>query len=190
MVSSCEKEPTFEKPDFKLEEPDEIAAEDYSIYSLIIERYSSEKIVIAQRSGPGAHLNEDFPFYDNLKNNHTDIDDGLAQTYAEINASPVHFANEFSSDSKDVILLSTEELNYFFGRESHPDAGWEEFYDLYGSSGGYLGFSRIAYSVDNTQAILEMSSYAGSLGGEGSIVYLKKVDGEWAIAEIVTTWIS
>jgi hypothetical protein len=101
----------------------------------------------------------------------------------------VYFDEKFNSTSKEIVLISSEELSYFFdGQDINND--WKEFYNDYKNSNGLIRFSRIAFNEDKTQAIFEIGHSYASLGGDGSIIYLKKQNDIWTITEIIPTWIS
>jgi len=182
---SCEKEDIETKPEFSLDQPDQISDEIYEIYSFVInEIYSFEKIVIVQASKTDLSLKHSYN-WDYLIENYQTLDTSLVQIYSDLNETSVNFGEQFRSDTKDIILISSDELSYIF-----DNGGWEEFYNDYENSYGYIRFSRIAINEDNTQAIFEIDHYYGNVGGNGSIVFLEKLDDNWSIKEVIPTWIS
>ncbi|GAF02733.1 hypothetical protein [Saccharicrinis fermentans] len=190
LTQSCEKTDKEIKPEFSLEQADLISDENYNIYSLVIEEmYSSEKIVIAQATKTSIDLNYDNYFYDYLVENHQDFDTILVKTHGDLNENSVNFGEQFHDETKEIILITSEELSYVFDSQD-LNRDWEEFYNDYENSNGIIRFSRIAYNDDKTQAIFEIGHSYASLGGGGSIIYLKKQDGIWTITEVIPTWIS
>lgn len=177
------------RPVFSLQQPDEFPEDTYDIYSLVIEEeYSSDKIVIRQETMGSSEVGfESQSEY--LTETYPDFDSTLFETHRELNTNSQYFGQQFYSDSKEIILISTEELSYIFNSQD-VEANWEEFYTEYPNSNGSILFSRIAYNDDQTQAIFEISHSYASMGGSGSLVYLKKQDGNWIIADILITWIS
>jgi len=187
---SCEKDKKENRPIFCLEQPNKISDENYDIYSLVInEKYSSEKIVIVQKTKTSIDLNYENQFYDYLIENYPDFDVSLVQVHEELNENASHLGNRFKSDTKQITVISSVELYYIF--DSHDlNNDWNEFYKAYENSNGIIRFTRIAFSEDKTQAIFEIGHSYASLGGGGMIVYLKKLDGNWNIIDYIPTWVS
>lgn len=190
LVPGCEKENKEEKPEFTLKEPDQIPEEEYNIYALVIdERYSSEKIVIAQHTTTRFDLTYQAPFYDLLLDSFPDFDTSLVQIHKELNEEAINFGNAFKSETKQITVISSEELSYIF--DSHDvEKDWDEFFNDYEGSNGVIRFTRIAFNEDKTQSIFEMGRQYAGLGGFGSIVYLTKQEDGWIIEKIIITWIS
>lgn len=174
---SCEKDEKESKP------VDQISNEAYNIYSLVInEHFSSEKIVIAQSSYTMNDLNENHL-------DHLDFNTRLVQIHEDLNENSVDFEEKFYSDTKEIILITSDELSTIFDHQD-LNAGWEKFHNEYENSGGLVHFSRVAINEDNTQAVFEIANTSASLGGGGEIVCLKKQDGHWTIISVIPTWIS
>lgn len=189
-IVSCEMDEKETKPDFSLKQSDQISDEIYDIYSLVInEKYSSEKIVIGQATKTSIDLNYENYFYDYLIENYQDFDTSLVQIHEDLNENSVNFGEQFHSDTKEIVLISSDELSYIFDSQD-LNADWKEFYNDYENSNGIIRFSRIALNEDKTQAIFEIGHSYASLGGEGSIIYLKKQNDIWTIIDIIPTWIS
>lgn len=189
-IFSCEKDENETKPDFSLKQSDQIPDEIYDIYSLVInEKYSSKKIVIVQATKTSIDLNYENNFYDYLIKNYQDFDTSLVQIHEDLNENSVNFGEKFHSDTKEIILISSDELSYIFDSQD-LNADWKEFYNDYENSNGIIRFSRIAFNENKTQAIFEIGHSYASLGGEGSIIYLKKKNNIWTIIKIIPTWIS
>ncbi len=187
-IQSCKKDNEVTNPEFTLEQPDQISAENYDIYSLFIdETYSSEKIVIEQDTKTNIDLNYDNYFFEYLKENYQDFDTTLVKIHEDLNENLVNFGEQFHSDAKDIILISSDELSYIFDSQD-LNTDWEEFYNDYENSNGIIRFSRIAFNEDNTQAIFEIEHSYASLGSGASIIYLKKQNDTWSIVETIATW--
>ncbi len=190
LIQSCEKDDKEVKPEFSLEQPDQISDDIYDIYSLVInERYSSEKIVIAQATKSSIDLDYENQFYDYLIENYQDFDTSLVQIHTELNENSVNFGSQFHSDTKEIIVISSDELSYIFDSQD-LNGDWEEFHNDYENSNGIIQFSRIAFNEDGTQAIFEIGQSYASLGGNGSIVFLENIEDNWTILEVILTWVS
>lgn len=55
---------------------------------------------------------------------------------------------------------------------------------------GVIHFTRIQFDKDKTCGILDGGFYCGSLCGQGFRIYIKKINQNWKIDNIVGTWIS
>ncbi|GEM_PF-1694385 len=177
-------------PDFPLETPDPIDSTDYEIYSLILnETFSSEKIVIAQKSIDHIRVTFDDDYIDHFTENFPDFDTTLVENLCEVNDTTYLFADKFHSDDNQLIVVSPDELAHIFDSRD-VNNNWQEFYQKYKNAVGYIRFSRIGYNDDKDQAILDTGYYFGSLGAEGNIIYLVKEKGQWVIKDRMMTWIS
>lgn len=195
---TCEYPPELEcleesenRPQFPLEQPDMTSQEIYDIYSLVInDKYSSNKIVVKQTTMIQWGLNcDNYPnFCDSLINNHLDFDTNLVKIYKDINEVSINFGEQFYSETNDIILISGDELSYVFEGEDLI-CNWNRFYNYYETK-EIIGLSRIAFNKRKTQAVFEMSRSCGALCGNGSIIFLKKIEGVWTVADIILTWIS
>ena len=131
----------------------------------------------------------DSDYYDYFRNNFPDFDTTLVANLNEVNDTTCLFEDEFHSDDNQLIVVSSEELSYIFDSQD-VNNNWQEFYRRYENAVGYIQFSRIGFNDDKTQAILEAGHFYGSLGAEGSIIYLVKQRGNWVIKDRRMTWIA
>lgn len=146
--------------------------------------YSSEKIVIWQASKPSTDLVYENQFYDYLIENHQNFDTSLVQIHTDLNNNTVNFGEQFQSDTKEIIVISANELSYIFDSQD-LNGDWAEFHNEYKNSNGIIRFSRIAMNENNSQAIFEIGNSAGSLDSNESIVYLEKLGDMWTILEVI-----
>ena len=65
----------------------------------------------------------------------------------------------------------------------------EAFFARFPSSYGALTFSRVAFNRDLTEAFFYTEHLCG-LCGEGKFVYMRKIDGKWAVVATASMWIS
>ncbi len=189
-VSSCEENESTTTPTFNLNQPDTLSNESYEIYSLVIDSLSSSsQVVIDQETTTSLHISYQDNYYDFLLFAHEEFDSTLILNYEALNKNSINFANQFQSETNEIIVISTDEIAYIFDGED-LNADWEAFYKAYPLSGGINKFTNIAFNDAKTQAIFEISSSSASLAGGGSIVYLEKQNGVWIIADIIATWVS
>jgi hypothetical protein len=87
-------------------------------------------------------------------------------------------------------MISAEEIVFIFCNSEYIIKGWKDFYMKFTNSACEIFFSIIGYNKKKTQAIVEMGNTYASLGGEGSLIFLKLDNNEWKIVKAVHTWIS
>lgn len=68
--------------------------------------------------------------------------------------------------------------------------GWAAFHQKFPRSPGHVTLSRIGFSADGTESIVEPGCWFASLGGARSIVRLQKVRGTWQVTQRSQTVIS
>ena len=190
ITISCEKQSDEIRPVFNLGQPDFIDDENYEIYSLIInEGFTSEKIVIAQKSIDNIEVEYQIDFFEYIAENNPDFDTLLIENLNNLSQDSVLFDNKFTGDNKEIYLISSAEISYIFDSED-IDANWEEFYQEYENSNGIIRFSQIGFNEDKTQSVLEISYKYGTLGGEGYIIYLIKQNDNWVMKDMILTWLA
>lgn len=90
---------------------------------------------------------------------------------------------------RPVHALSHAELHTLF--RDGPSAGWSTFARTYPRARGYSTFSRIAYGVDSTDALVYYEYHCGPLCGVGQAVYLtRRADQRWRVREVLQFWVS
>ncbi len=66
---------------------------------------------------------------------------------------------------------------------------WARWKTLFPGSSGYFELSTVGFNSDQTQALLHVDHVCG-LCGHGGYVLLRKVNGRWAVAAEVSSWVS
>ncbi|MCF8374643.1 MAG: hypothetical protein K9H64_23695 [Bacteroidales bacterium] len=89
---------------------------------------------------------------------------------------------------KETILVSPETIRQLFSEEGSD--GWTCFHEQYKNSSGLIKFSRIAFSLDHTLAVVYVERQSGGLDGEGNLHLLEYKDGRWRIIYQQMIWIS
>ena len=196
LIVSCDKD-TIEEPVFNLEQADQIADEDYAIYSYVVnEIYHQQNYVVKQKSITNVSFHverENSNFIASLNENYPEFDQTLLTVMSSVNSSTILFGDNFTSGSNQIKVVSNEEISYIFSKGEEDDAingGWYAFYDTYEGFSGILQFTRIAYNEDRTQAYLEFVNSYASLGADANMVYLVKENNSWIIKESFVPWVS
>jgi hypothetical protein len=89
------------------------------------------------------------------------------------------------------IVVPTEQIMSMF--ENRPLGDWEEFYDRYPDSGGFMEMSAVGFDGSKTHALVYIAHHCGGTCGGGTHHFLEKVDGVWRTAKVSMTqciWIS
>ena len=68
--------------------------------------------------------------------------------------------------------------------------GWAAFHQRFPGSPGHITLSRIGFSADGTEALVEPGCWFDSLGGARSVVLLKRVGGVWQVKQRSQTAVS
>ena len=196
LIVSCDKD-TIEEPVFNLEQADQIADEDYAIYSYVVnEIYHQQNYVVKQKSITNVSFHverENSNFIASLNENYPEFDQTLLTVMSSVNSSTILFGDNFTSGSNQIKVVSNEEISYIFSKGEEDDAingGWYAFYDTYEGFSGIIQFTRIAYNEDRTQAYLEFVNSYASLGADANMVYLVKENNSWIIKESFVPWVS
>lgn len=186
FITSCSHDKNYEQ--FPLEQPSNINADDYNVYSVIIKYYNFSEIVIKQKSAFGMSFLGSNNFINELSQENPGFEPEMLTTLFNNNQAPLFFGYSFNSPSTKVVLISESEWNYFFN--SDIQNGWIAYHNTHPNVFGYHQLSAVAYNSNKTKALVETGVFCGLLCGQGTLFYLEKVDGLWVIKKTVDTWIS
>jgi hypothetical protein len=67
---------------------------------------------------------------------------------------------------------------------------WEEFYQKYPDSGGFISFSQVGFNSEMNQALVYFEHWCQSLCGSGIYVLLDKGKDGWKVTKRHRSWIS
>jgi hypothetical protein len=97
---------------------------------------------------------------------------------------------------KGVHVLDDRKIRQLFeqgpsstGKASLDDA-WKQFYASFPGATGWMELSLPGYGTGGDIATVYMSLHCGSLCGQGSYVYLHRVDGQWKVLVRFPIWTS
>jgi len=187
FLNSCKKDSDNQRPEFKLEQADSMTDEDYEIYSLVIDSlYSNSTIILHQQT---SQVDEYFYSFNSFIDINSNIDSSLVDDFLLQNDSVYNFIDNFNCLDNEVVLISTSEIEYIFNGQDINN-NWDEFYNVYPNSEGLVKLTRIGYNQNRTQAIFGLGNQYASLGGEGCLIYLEKINNNWTIVNVSLTWIS
>lgn len=95
---------------------------------------------------------------------------------------------EYIFDFKNIKLNNKFKLKNLSEFPRERGAIWNTKYNFVFS--GVLDFSRIQFDKDKRFGVLEAGFGCGSKFGQGSRIYIKKVNNKWVIDKIEGTWVS
>lgn len=95
---------------------------------------------------------------------------------------------EYDFDFKNIRLNNKFELKNLSEFLKERGEFWQTKYNFVFS--GVLDFSRIQFDKDKRFGVLDAGFGCGSKFGQGSRIYIKKVNNKWVIDKIEGTWIS
>ncbi len=95
---------------------------------------------------------------------------------------------EYIFDFKNIKLNSKFELKNLSEFPKERGAIWDTKYNFVFS--GVLDFSRIQFDKEKRFGVLDAGFSCGSKFGQGSRIYIKKINNKWVIDKIEGTWVS
>ena len=95
---------------------------------------------------------------------------------------------EYIFDFKNIKLNNKFELRNLSEFPKERGAIWNTKYNFVFS--GVLDFSRIQFDKDKRFGVLDAGFGCGSKFGQGSRIYIKKINNKWVIDKIEGTWVS
>jgi hypothetical protein len=94
--------------------------------------------------------------------------------------------NRFETPIKTALLSEQEATEIFEKGDS-----WKSFYKKFPKAEGYVEFSRVGFSKDGRQAVVEVGRRMGFLAGRGDLYVLEKTGNKWTIVNgMEGIWIS
>ena len=171
---------------------------DYNTYSKIIDSFIKDCIPQFQKKGVKSILinktsdfrntfSEDKDFPNNIKhsclhcyniiNGYSVLDTQFIDLIIKldsVNKKRLDFSNNFTIKRFKTKIIDSVEFQSFFKDNKKSD--WENFYDKYPKSMGFMTLSRIVYSVDKKTCMIYIELKYNSLGAEGYVILFDSKD--------------
>jgi hypothetical protein len=165
--------------------PLEIEAEEYAVYSAMIEQNPigfdlGSFLVIKDQTLSGLDMFED------ALEERGPLSARLVDSYRSRNAASYTLDRKLDLE-QEYALMPKEEVDEIFRRGG---ATWTDFEAKYPEAEGIVIFSRVGFGANEDQALVEMGFRCGDLCGSGGLYLLAKEDGAWKIEEALMVWIS
>lgn len=77
-----------------------------------------------------------------------------------------------------------------FERDSRKPAGWDNFYQQFPGSSGFVKVSLPAFTSAGDHAVVLVESGCGLLCGQGLYIELRKEQDAWKVSRLETAWIA
>ncbi|HNT73939.1 MAG TPA: hypothetical protein PKH77_02850 [Anaerolineae bacterium] len=112
------------------------------------------------------------------------VTEDLLDDFRIKNQGTYHFEDRFELNIP-VVLIDREEICQIL-----QGVNWNNFRGRYPHSGGLKEFSRVAFNVGKTQALVYVGNTSDSLIGIGQFFLLGKDGEKWTVLGQHTTWVS
>jgi hypothetical protein len=165
--------------------PPDIEAEEYAVYSAMIDQnpigYNlGSFLVIKEQTLSGLEM-----FERTLEETHR-LPAELVDSYRSRNAASYALGPNLNLE-QDYTLMPQEEFDRIFRRGG---AMWPGFQDAYPEASGVVSFSRVGFGANEDVALVEMGYLCGDLCGAGGLYLLVKEEGGWRVQEALMEWMS
>lgn len=147
----------------------------YEVYNAIVAPYSSIRILINETDS-----NKNCSIYANISERDTNVDESIIEECMQLNKKSYAIDGE-KIYSGGIKVVSQNKINEF--------GSFEEALNNYGAVGAYRFGHPVFYDSGN-KCMLETGYVCGGTCGNGSILLLEKVSGEWVIKNNYITWVS
>ncbi|MHA6249515.1 hypothetical protein ACXYMU_16345 [Pontibacter sp. CAU 1760] len=182
---ACKKENDI-IPDFQLEQADQLTADEYDIYGVILENFSFPEVVVRQQTSTEISPKENHQLFFELEQT-ANMEETLYSKFADGNLNSYLLDEKIEIPAKGIKLISTKEYAYYFEREDLYK-GWELFESQYPTSGRwYISLNKIGFNENKTQAMVGAESYwfrespDGPTRKLGTLYYLEKKNNAWEV---------
>jgi hypothetical protein len=163
--------------------PPDIEAEEYAIYSALIQQnpigYNlGASFVVREQTVGGLDM-----FERTLENVHR-LPSSLVDSYRSRNAASYTLGPNLDIE-QDYVLMPQQVFEEIFLKRGSL---WTDFEAKYPGASGFVTFSRVGFSADGDEALVDMGYRCGDLCGAGGLYLLVKEDGNWKVQEELMAW--
>lgn len=170
-------------PSFETQEANELEAESYAIYNLLLERCGEQTPVVQQQANPFEWDSFKVARLDTVPGYDSALHEGWQDKEGEnLWLDPTKLERY---PDRAIIMGKLKE-----GEELPKDNYWETFDAKYPNSCGIYSFSQVVFNKDQSQAVAYYSYACGYLCYTGAIAYLVKQGGQWKLRRDIIMVIS
>jgi len=176
---------------------------DYEVYNAAMSEviYGQQTVVISDATY-GEWLKDDHIKW--LLEELPSLEQSTFDDLVEKNKERYCLGEYFSPEFNYILLSEAEEKEIFetgvlyrlfwsivyYRDRAFKSPGWRKFYKKFPDSHhGIVGFSRVGFNSNKSQAIFLFEKVTGPLSGGGAFVLLNKEDGKWVVKKFFTAYI-
>jgi hypothetical protein len=179
-------------------DPQQVSSEEYAVYTAVIEKLFAGNKVTFDTQSPvkllvirSRTLDENHPL---IKRHEYSWEYTIKQlasisqdTIADYKAKnkELHPLKDSSNLKIKHVLVEDESLSRIL-----KEGRWEEFYEQYPDSGGFISFSQVGFNPEMNQAFVYFEHWCQRLCGSGIYVLLDKGAEGWKVTKLHRAWIS
>jgi hypothetical protein len=185
------------------ENPCNLDSVDYSIYSMLLDKYvqpeidstmsfdeKNDKIIYVKNPRHSLLLidsTKTFEKADKEQFKFLTSDSSLFKSFVERNISKCKLDSNFNSSIK-MYKISRNSFDKYLSHDL--DSGYTDIYKEYKEVTGIVEFSKIGYNADRTKALVEICLYRTPKNSFGLFIWLKFENGKWIVMGEKHDWIS
>jgi hypothetical protein len=184
-----------------IKKSDDISNQEYIIYSVILDslyRYPSTKTIVICDStnfdyffrGSDIYTNGIDSLYLKIIINGFGLSDSnyIYHDYLAKNKNKYKLFDDMFSLDINLSFISKRQFEDIF--EGDLAGGWQEFYDKFPNSTGFVELTRIGFNERKDKVIVYVENYCGGLCGDGNYLLLEKINSKWKITKRKEIWVS
>ncbi|WP_421870922.1 hypothetical protein [Marinoscillum sp.] len=161
--------------------------QEYDIYSLYLNTLEAEVLVVAEESYHGfARFGITERSLNNFVDNYPGIESTLVMHLSTADQDSILYENKFNVPHAEIILINRPDFAEIFS-EGYQE-GWNNFVSTYGESSLSVSFTRISFNETMDKAIF--SAAVGQWSYLGYMVYLEYENDQWAIKQVINTFVT
>lgn len=165
--------------------PPTIEAEEYAVYSALIEQnpigYDLGTFIVVR-----GHTVSDPDNFERTMEEGPRLPHKLMDSYRSRNATSYTLDPNLDL-VKDYAVMTREECDGIFPRGG---ALWDRFQASYPDAGGMVMFSRVGFGAGEDTALVEMGFRCGDLCAAGGLYLLAKEEGSWVVQQELMSWMA
>ena len=177
-----------------------VSEEEYKFISEVLGGSENSLLVINNETIPAriveknlskSHVSNGFYEEKTLKEMIPDLTDEIIKDFNSKNLKSHQVERKFTFAGK-YELVNKWDLNNIFSSNGFEDLfkSWEDFYQKYPKSDGFIEFSRVGFDRDKKRAIIFTNHYCGVTCAEGSYAFYAKENNKWVVKTKVRLWAS
>lgn len=176
-------------------------SEDAAVYAAALDsvfaEHSAQRLIVRASTDDGARIDVQVQARSELLDSMPAIEPSTRDDFPRVNRSPA-IIREIAETRISVEIVPDSVIDALRNvvPSGPPPAGppelvnyWRAFHERFPNSAGLTRLSRIAYSDDRDQAVVQVDHGCGAFCGEASVVLLQKTEDAWRVVSIASLWV-